>query len=262
MRAAWRKVKALSGAHIALWTEYRAELYLWALAGILPLIMLGVWAEVSAQAEFALEPIEFVRYFIAVFLVRQLTVVWVIWEFEELVVHGRLSPLLLQPYDPFWRFLIGHLTERLTRLPFSLGILGLCFALYPSAFWLPDPTSAVLALLALIASFIVRFLIQYAFSMLSFWSERASSIEEAWLLLYMFFSGMLAPLDVYPEPVRRFAELTPFPYLVYFPAQLLMGKPVPLLRATLVLLAWGLGAFILYRFLWKRGLKRYSAMGA
>ncbi len=262
MRWFFRKLKALSDTHFALWVEYRAELYLWALAGVLPLILAGVWGEVSESGSFDLGRNEFIRYFLAVFVVRQLTYVWVIWEFEELVVTGKLSQLLLQPINPMWRFLVAHVTERIARLPFALMIIGLCFLLFPEAAWIPSLGDCLSAGGMLALSFSVRFLLQYAFSMLAFWSERASSLEELWFLAYMFLSGLIAPLDVYPAGVRSFAELTPFPYLIYYPAQLLIGKGVPLVRGALVLFAWGVGAYLLYRYLWKKGLRQYSAMGA
>jgi ABC-type uncharacterized transport system permease subunit len=37
---------------------------------------------------------------------------------------------------------------------------------------------------------------------------------------------------------------------------------VDILKASLVLAAWGILAFVGYRILWKRGLRHYSAMGA
>jgi ABC-2 type transport system permease protein len=257
-----RKVRAITQAYLALWTEYRAELYLWALSGVLPLILMGVWNQVSKNADFALNPAEFVRYFLAVFVVRQFTVVWVIWEFEELVVQGTLSPLLLQPFNPLWRFLLGHMTERLARLPFVFAILALGFVIYPEALFLPSLADLGVAAVAIFAAFVVRFIIQYTFAMVSFWSERASSIEEVWFLFYLFLSGMVAPLDVYPPSVRAFAELTPFPYMIYMPAQLIVGRPVDLTKGAIVLLIWGVIAWVCYRVLWRYGLRRYSAMGA
>jgi len=98
-------------------------------------------------------------------------------------------------------------------------------------------------------------------SMLAFFSERAASIEELWFVVHLFLSGLIAPLDVYPEPVRRFTELTPFPYLIYYPVNLLLGRGAPFGRAVAVLAAWGVVAWLLQRLLWRRGLRRYSAMG-
>ncbi|HEY3237909.1 MAG TPA: ABC-2 family transporter protein [Polyangiaceae bacterium] len=262
MRKTWRKIAAICNAYFAMWVEYRAEIYLWALAGIMPLILMGIWNQVSKNAAFSLNPNDFVRYFLAVFIVRQLTFVWVIYEFEYLIVEGALTPLLLQPINPVWRFVLAHITERIARLPFSFAILAVGFLLYPKAFWIPKLSDVALAGAVVAAAFAVRFTLQYAFAMLCFWTERAASIEDLWFWFYTFLSGLIAPLDVYPAWVRSAAELTPFPYLLYFPAQILVGRPVPLLRGCGVLLAWGIGSFLLYRLLWRLGLKRYSAMGA
>jgi ABC-2 type transport system permease protein len=242
--------------------EYRAELFLWALSGSLPLILMGVWIEASQGGRFGLTPVDFIRYFLAVFIARQFTVVWVIWEFEKEIVEGKLSFRLLQPMDPAWHHVSSHLSERLARLPFALALVGLFFALYPQAFWLPSLTSFLLFSLALILAFALRFLIQYTFAMFAFWTERASSLEQFWLLPYLFLSGYIAPLEVFPPAVRQFALWTPFPYLVDIPASLLMGLPVNILGGVSVMLGWGVLFFILNRWLWRRGLKQYSGMGA
>lgn len=262
MKPTWRKIKALSDANFLLWVEYRAEMFLWVLAGSLPLILMGVWGEVSKGGAFTLGQGEFVRYFLAVFLARQLTFVWVIWEFEELVITGRLSPLLLQPLNPIWRFVLAHLTERFARFPFALAIVSLGFLLYPSALFVPRLLDVLGFALALTVSFWVRFLLQYAFSMLTFWSERASAVEDLWFGMHLFLSGLIAPLDVYPPLLRTIAELTPFPYLIYFPARVLLGQAPPIGQAAAVLSAWGGASLALYWYLWKKGLRRYSAMGA
>ena len=55
---------------------------------------------------------------------------------------------------------------------------------------------------------------------------------------------------------------TPFPYTVWFPATLLIGGEVPLMRGFLTMAGWTVAFFILYRVLWHKGLKHYSAMGA
>ena len=62
--------------------------------------------------------------------------------------------------------------------------------------------------------------------------------------------------------MRRFAEFTPFPYLIYMPAQILIGGEVDLAKGVAVSLAWGAVFFVIYRVLWACGLRRYSAMGA
>ncbi|WP_404787192.1 ABC transporter permease [Altericista sp. CCNU0014] len=256
------KSKVFLSVYYAYMVEYRAELILWVLANSLPLIMMGVWTQAAEGGEFSLSAIDFARYFISVFLIRQLTIVWVVWEFEKEVVEGRLSPRLLQPIDPVWHHVAGHIAERFARMPFTIALMVLFFALYPQSFWVPKGIEAVLAIAAILLAFVLRFLIQYTFAMFAFWTERATAIEQFWFLFYLFLSGMIAPLNVFPEGVRAVVMWTPFPYLIYFPASLLVGIPVDVGQGFGVILAWSVLFWGINRWLWRRGLRHYSGMGA
>jgi ABC-2 type transport system permease protein len=98
--------------------------------------------------------------------------------------------------------------------------------------------------------------------MVAFWSEWANAIEDLWFFAYLFLSGYLAPMTLFPEGVRRLAELTPFPYLIYMPTRILMGQPADVARGLTVSAVWAAVFFLLYRVLWRAGLRRYSGMGA
>ncbi|MBC6473631.1 MAG: ABC-2 family transporter protein [Hormoscilla sp. GM102CHS1] len=257
-----RKARVLLVTYYAHMLEYRAELFFWTLSGSMSLIMMGIWMEAAGSGRFGLAPVDFARYFIAAFTVRQLMLVWVIWEFEEQVVQGKLSPQLLQPIDPVWRHVAMHLSERVARAPFLLVVLGLFFALYPQGFWLPTLENLLLFVLVIVLAFIVRFSIQYTAALLAFWTERASAIEQLWFLLYLFLSGYIAPLEVFPPVVREIALWTPFPYFLHFPAAILVGLPVNVPRGLMTMLGWGMIFYALNRWLWRRGVKHYSGMGA
>lgn len=257
-----RTAKTLLISNYAYMLEYRAELFLWALSGSLPFILMGIWMKASQSGNFGLQPVDFARYFLAAFIVRQTNVVWVIWEFEKEVVQGKLSPRLLQPIDPVWHHVAAHVSERFARLPFIIGLILLFFALYPQSFWIPNLGRFLLFLLVIVFAFILRFLIQYTFALFAFWIERATAIEQFWFLFYLFFSGMIAPLEMFPESVRQVVQWTPFPYLIHFPAAILVGLPVDVVGGLLVMLGWAIVFFICNRWLWRRGLKHYSGMGA
>ena len=260
-----RKLRTLGVVLYAYMTEYRAELLLWALAQSLPFILMGVWMTAATHAPLSRSPVQFARYFLAVFLVRQLSVVWVVWEFETDIVKGHLAPRLLLPLDPVWRYFMAHIAERFARAPFGIALVGLFFALYPSAWFLPPATALLAFGAAALSAFLLRFAIQYTFAMLAFWTERASAVQGLWSLIYLFMSGVVAPLDLFPEAVREILLLTPFPYLVYWPAHLLIDGPAGLVteaRPALVVLAYFLLFIVVNRLLWRAGLRRFSAMGA
>ena len=257
-----RKARTLLLAHYAHMLEYRAEIFLWALSNSLPIILMGVWIQASQNGNFSLRPIDFARYFFSVFIVRQLTTIWVIWEFEREILEGRLSLRLLQPLDPVWHHVARHLAEKMTRLPLIMLFCGLFWVLYPDAAWIPTLSNFCGGLIAIALAFILRFAIQYTFAMLAFWTERASAIQQFWFLFYIFLSGTVAPLEVFPDGVRQFVQWTPFPYMMHFPAALLMGLPVNFGRSIVIMVVWTGLFLVANRWLWHKGLKQYSGMGA
>lgn len=257
-----RKARTLLSVHYALLFEMRAEIFLWMLSTLFPFIMMAVWVQAGEGGTFKLTSGQFAQYFAAVFIVRQLTMVWVIWEFEQEVLQGRLSPFLLQPIDPVWRHVATHIVERAVRLPFVVALLLVFFLLYPAARWAPAAADILLAAIMIALAFVLRFVIQYTFGLLAFWTERATSIEQLWFLIYIFLSGMVGPLDEYHPTARLIAHFTPFPYLVYYPTQVLLGREVDLVFCFGMLSAWIAGFLVINRLLWRVAIKRYSAMGA
>ncbi|MEM9155762.1 MAG: multidrug ABC transporter permease, partial [Cyanobacteria bacterium P01_F01_bin.33] len=77
----WRKLAAFLTVYYAYMVEYRAELLFWVLSGVFPFILMGIWIEAARTVDIGLSPVDFVRYFLAAFLARQFSVVWVIWDF-------------------------------------------------------------------------------------------------------------------------------------------------------------------------------------
>jgi ABC-2 type transport system permease protein len=262
MKKIIRKALTLLTVYYAYMVEYRAELILWVLSGSLPIILMGVWIKASQGGQFGLSTVDFARYFLTAFVVRQISVVWVIWDFEKEVIEGKLSPKLLQPLDPVWHHVASHLSERVARMPFILILTFLFFLLYPQAVWLPNLGQLFLFTIAVSLAFVLRFVIQYTFAMFAFWTERANAIENFWFLFYLFLSGLIAPLEVFPQPIREIVLFTPFPYLIDFPASILIGLPVDLARGFWSLLGWIFIFLGVNRWLWRAGLKRYSGMGA
>jgi len=289
-RRASHLARAMTTSFYALMVEYRAEILLWGVATCLPLIMMGVWSEAAETGMFTLSRVEMIRYFLAVFVVRQFTVVWVIHDVEYHVVSGRMTPYLLHPVDPWWRFFFIHVAEQACRLPIVVVLVAIAAMIFPEAiwgtaeqpeWWTPDPWRVGLAFVAMYLGFLLRWWIQYAMSMLAFWVERVTSLHDIIFLPYLFLSGLLFPLGELPNRLTGTVELfgwtvhwgqlayelallTPFPYMAWFPAILLAdpSADVPIARAFVTLIVW-IGLMIgLQRWLWRKGSRRYTAMGA
>ena len=156
----------------------------------------------------------------------------------------------------------AHLGEQLTRLPFVALIAAVFFVVRPGAVWLPSFGVFLLAWLATWLAFAIGFLFQSLIAALCFWSEKASALERLQFIPFVFLSGLLAPLTAFPPAVRAWAQWTPFPSLIDFPARVLAGQPVDLLAGFGTQLLWIALLLPLVRLLWRAGVRRYSAMGA
>ncbi len=241
--------------------EYRAEIALWAISGIIPFFMLNIWTNNGLNESINISDTMLSRYFISAFFVRQFSVVWVVFTFEEDSLLGKVSPYLIQPLHPFFRYFAQHIAEQITRFPFALLIAFIFFILNPDSFWIPNPKTALLAGLATFLSFLIQFLMQSIIATICFWTEKASSIEKLLFIPTLFLSGLLAPVESFPEFVKSWIYLTPFPYLINFPANLLSGNTTNISSGIFIQIIWVFIFFVLFRKTWKSGTKKFTAMG-
>jgi ABC-2 type transport system permease protein len=83
-------------------------------------------------------------------------------------------------------------------------------------------------------------------------------------MLFLLFGGGVAPLELLPEPLQTIAYMLPFRLMMSFPIEILMG------RLTVNEILIGLGSVVVwiailfgvYKFLWARGIRQFSAFGA
>ena len=99
--------------------------------------------------------------------------------------------------------------------------------------------------------------------MLAFWVLEVSTFIFIVFAFEYIASGHLFPLDILPPAMQQAMYFTPFPYQLYFPVSVYMGKTVgaELVRGLLMQAAWVIAAYVLARFAWARGIKKYSAVG-
>ncbi|ADV67340.1 ABC transporter permease [Deinococcus maricopensis] len=267
MTATWRKVRVLLATQFAHMTAYRAEIVIWMLSGTLTLVMMLLWRDLTAQSSSGTigtyDARDFTTYFIGTWLAGQMLVVWVAWELNFQINQGTLSPQLLRPIDPFWMHYFAHWAERFVRVPLMIVLASVFTATFGAHF--TASVSAWLAFIVLVAlGFTVRFLWEYCFALLAFWTQTATAFAELTWLAYAALGGIFAPLSLYPPAVQAVARFTPFPYMLGLPSDLISGKAdlADAARGAAVLLAWLAALSVLRAALWRAGLRRYGAVGA
>ena len=183
--------KELFWSQYTLMINYRAEIFLWTLASMLPFLMLCIWSQSGAKELINYSDNDIERYFLGTFIVRQFSIIWVVKAFEVDLLKGKLASLIIQPIHPMWRYFSTHIAEQLARLPLVIGIIFTFFIIRPSSFWIPSLQVFLLTLLTTWLAFLIGFFLHGIISALCFWTEKATALERLVGGPYLFLSGLL-----------------------------------------------------------------------
>lgn len=257
---------ALWKTSLAVMIQYRGEVMLWALWGIIyPAVALTMWSAAIGDSGdirgYARQ--DFAAYFLVTMICGHVCAAWDAYEFGHLVRSGALSPRLLRPILPVWASLADNLAYKTVTLTILIP-LWLAVAWVTQPHFSTTPAQAAVGLAALGMGALIAYVWGYDIALLAFWTTRTDAIGEFWFGGSLLFGGRLAPLALLPGPLKWAAACLPFQWVVWFPAQVLIGRATwgeigSGLAAQGAWLAAGLGVFGL---LWRRGLRRYSAVGA
>lgn len=182
--------------------------------------------------------------------------------------NGEIKKFLTQPVDLLGCLLLQRVAHKLVYyliaiLPFAF-VFFLCRGFFDTG-W---PTLPVMCafVATLMMSFLLGYFLEACIGLVGFWFLEITSLTFVYMLLNFFLSGHMFPLDLLPtSPVnwQWIVDLLPFKYLAYYPAAVFLGKVegTELAWGLVAELAWVLFFMVLARFLWWRGVRRYSGYG-
>jgi ABC-2 type transport system permease protein len=250
---------------------YRFNFLARAVFGLVPLLaVLYVWRTIysgngpgSNVGTYSLA--EMISYYLLTTVVDALTAVNEDdWQIAADIKDGQISQFLLKPID-YLAYRLGlFVSGRITYLAVAtipLAIFIFCLRQY---FVLPaDWLSFGCFALSLLLTALLQFFISYTMAMLAFWVLEVSTFIFIVFAFEYIASGHLFPIDILPHYLERLLFFTPFPYQLYFPISIYMGKAVgnDLLYGLIAQLFWVGAAYSAARFMWRRGIQKYSAVG-
>ena len=248
--------------------QYRANLIMYLLYWLVsPIIYLAVWTSIanSKGSVNGFTASDFVNYYMILLIADQITSNIVIHTFGYKIQDGTLSGELIRPIHPMLtNSLVNNLAfKTLIMIGFMPVWLVLTFIFKPDfsgVIW----QGVLLAIPAMMLGFIVGFLLSASITSLAFWTTRVYSIHEFYFALILLFSGQFVPLTLMPKLVQDIAQYLPFQLFMYYPIQLILGKlsPAQIAQGYIVGLVWLGLASLFFNFIWRNGVKRFSAVGA
>lgn len=208
---------------------------------------------------------QMIFYYLLVAVVDALTAVTEDdWQIASDIREGNISQFLLKPVDylnyRLCLFFAGRLAfAAMAALPLTLFIFAFRSNVVGPDSW----TAAVTFPVSLVMTALLQFFISYGMAMLAFWLLEISTFIFILFAFEYLASGHLFPVDLLPPTIQHILTFTPFPYQLYFPVSIYLGRTTgaALTQGLLLQAFWVAASYGFARFMWWRGIKKYSAFG-
>ena len=264
LRNTLRAMPTLLRVGLAEAVAYRAEMLVWVLSTTMPLVNLALWTSIASGG-----PVgrygrhEFLAYFLATFIVRQLTGCWVFWEMNLAIRSGTLAMRLLRPVHPLWGYAAEALASMPMRLAVSIPAASVALLVIGSHGVAHDPVLWTIWVGSLAGAWLITLFINFIVGCASFFLESSLKLMDIWLVAFFGLSGYLMPIELFPATLRTLAACLPFRFEIGYPVELMTGMYDRAEAVRLLGLQWLWVAALLgvTSWSWRKGIARFAAYG-
>lgn len=180
------------------------------------------------------------------------------------IQEGQLTRFILKPLPYFQFNLFTEVPYRILQGGFSLIALFLFVLVFGLSFAIStDPYVLLLATIITLLGFLICFTFKMIIGISALWLTDVGGFYQLLDGIMFVFGGFLLPLSLLPGGIALISYILPFSYMIYFPIVAFQGtQPIlELYRIIGIQLLWFLGFLLLYMWLFKKGLKKFSGVG-
>lgn len=248
---------------------YRLNFILWRVRNVLRLLMTyflwnGVFS--SNVIAFGYDKSQIITYIFMVLIVQSLILSAPSADnIGGEISSGDLSNYLVKPMSYLKYWFTRDLASKLLNIIFAVFEVTILAGILKPVLAFPASPLSILALIVMcILAMIIYYCLNVAVRCVAFWAP-----ENTWgfafivIVFLEVLAGGIFPLDVLPNNILTALQFTPFPYLVYYPIAIFLGKisgPI-LIRIMIQSFAWTVIMMWITNKVWRRGLKVYGAEG-
>lgn len=259
------------------WAEYsvyRLNFLVWRLRSFISFITIyffwwALFSSTSAGGQFfGWQKNEILTYILGVAIVKSVILSSRTIDVGGEIDQGNLTNYLLKPLDFFKFWFSRDIADKILNIFFSLlEIIIFASFIKPEVFIQTNPLVFFGLFISLIFAAILYFYINFFLGIIAFWTPESWS--GAWgprfvfTIILDFFAGTIFPLDLLPKTVFNLIQLTPFPYLIYFPLRIYLGKADPgqIGQGFIICLFWLAVWYFIVKKTWNAGIRLYGAEG-
>lgn len=178
--------------------------------------------------------------------------------------EGQLTQYLLKPFSYFWLNFFEELPYRLIESVFSLALLLLFFAFFNQFLKIThDPMGIIGAIVISVLALSLSFTFKMGLGLTAFWTTDTHGLFGYSEILIFILAGYIMPLSFMPVWLKQISFTLPFSYMLYFPIIAVQGtlSSIDILKIIFIQCTWLVILTIIYKMLWKRGIRKFTAIG-
>ena len=226
---------------------YKSNFWLFTLNRIVEVIVyIFVWKAIFAQTGnaggFTVEQI--ITYYILVTTIKP----FALWGINEDIAHsirnGNISKELLNPMTYFQYCFGVNLGEMAFAFVVGLASFIVCSILWGITLQF-NLLNFILAVIIILVGIIISFFMQMIVGTVGFYSSSIWGMQILKKAIISIFSGIIAPLTLFPEWFQKIANILAFKELIYTPVNVLMGN-IELNQIWIIIVKQILWVFITY----------------
>jgi ABC-2 type transport system permease protein len=248
--------------------QYRANLVMYLLYWLVsPVVYLAVWTTIARTNGnvSGLTVNDFVTYYMTLLIIDQLTSEITIHLLAYKIQDGTLSGELIRPIHPILtNTLMNNLAFKALTIMALIPVWIVLWFLFRPDYSTLSLQNILVALPAILLGFAVNFLLGACLTCVAFWTTRVFSLSEFYWAMATLFSGQFVPLQLMPKLIQQIAGYLPFALFKYIPIQIILGRmsSLEILQAYASGLIWLVISVLLFNWIWRTGVKQFSAVGA
>ncbi|MEK7544712.1 MAG: ABC-2 family transporter protein [Patescibacteria group bacterium] len=248
--------------------EYRFQLLYWLTINMVPIIlMIALWSAIYAEktifGQYTLPMM--ITYYVITKLFNRLTTTYSEERIAKDIKDGNLSQFLTRPINYAVLKFGERMGIRIVNAALYIPAYGLVFYLLRNTIVAPASAGALGVITIILAiNIFSHFLLARILGSAAFFMLETRALFGLKENIITLISGYMFPLFLFPELLQKFLMLTPFPYYYYFPMQVYFGllSKTEILQGIAIQTFWMFALFFIGEAVWKKGLKKYEAVGA
>jgi viologen exporter family transport system permease protein len=143
-------------------------------------------------------------------------------DIQEAIRRGDIVCQLGRPVSYVGAAFAEGLGLLLVRAPLLGATAGMCAFVFTG--WTPPPGVVLYIVPFGLAAAALLTALYLWIGLLAFWLEDVSPVYWVWQKLLFVLGGLMMPIELYPELIRRLAPFTPFPSILAGPASFVLHR--------------------------------------